>query len=299
MKENNNISIVVASDNHYAILIAALLKSIDVNHKTSEHIDFHIIDDGIAPKYKYMLETMVDPFRISIKWFKSDTIIPPDIIIPVDGSAFPRTVYMRIFSPYVIDQNADKLIYLDVDTIVQHDISKLWNISLGDYTLGAVEDIGKTVDCEWAGIPNYKELGLEPKTKYFNSGMLMINVKKWRAEDISKQVILTLIKFKENLSLPDQYGLNVVLAKKWLELDPKWNWYAINKTENPFLIHFLSIKPIFKSYNSQEVYKEEFFKYLSITPWKNFKQISGNQRNIRKITNKIKKVFLKTHNLFK
>jgi len=299
MKENNNISIVVASDNHYAILIAALLKSIDVNHKTSEHIDFHIIDDGIAPKFKSMLETMVDPFRISIKWFKSDTIIPPDIIIPVDGSAFPRTVYMRIFSPYVIDQNADKLIYLDVDTIVQHDISKLWNISLGDYTLGAVEDIGKTVDCEWAGIPNYKELGLEPKTKYFNSGMLMINVKKWRAEDISKQVILTLIKFKENLSLPDQYGLNVVLAKKWLELDPKWNWYAINKTENPFLIHFLSIKPIFKSYNSQEVYKEEFFKYLSITPWKNFKQISGNQRNIRKITNKIKKVFLKTHNLFK
>ncbi len=299
MKENNNISIVVASDNHYAILIAALLKSIDVNHKTSEHIDFHIIDDGIAPKFKSLLETMVDPFRISIKWFKSDTIIPPDIIIPVDGSAFPRTVYMRIFSPYVIDQNADKLIYLDVDTIVQHDISKLWNISLGDYTLGAVQDIGKTVDCEWAGIPNYKELGLEPKTKYFNSGVLMINVKKWRAEDISKQVILTLIKFKEHLSLPDQYGLNVVLAKKWLELDPKWNWYAINKTENPFLIHFLSIKPIFKSYNSQEVYKEEFFKYLSITPWKNFKQISGNQRNIRKITNKIKKVFLKTHNLFK
>jgi len=299
MKENNNISIVVASDNHYAILIAALLKSIDVNHKTSEHIDFHIIDDGIAPKFKSMLETMVDPFRISIKWFKSDTIIPPDIIIPVDGSAFPRTVYMRIFSPYVIGQNADKLIYLDVDTIVQHDISKLWNISLGDYTLGAVEDIGKTVDCEWAGIPNYKELGLEPKTKYFNSGVLMINVKKWRAEDISKQVILTLIKFKEHLSLPDQYGLNVVLAKKWLELDPKWNWYAINKTENTFLIHFLSIKPIFKSYNSQEVYKEEFFKYLSITPWKNFKQISGNQRNIRKITNKIKKIFLKTHNLFK
>ncbi len=299
MKENNNISIVVASDNHYAILIAALLKSIDVNHKTSEHIDFHIIDDGIAPKFKSLLETIVDPFRISIKWFKSDQIIPPDIIVPVDGSAFPRTVYMRIFSPYVIDQNADKLIYLDVDTIVQHDISDLWDQPLGEYVLGAIQDIGKTVDCKWAGIPNYKELGLEPKTKYFNSGVLMINTKKWRAEDISKQVISTLIQFKEHLSLPDQYGLNVVLAKKWLELDPKWNWYAINKTENPFLIHFLSIKPIFKSYNSQEVYKEEFFKYLSMTPWKSYKQISGNQRNIKKITNKIKKVILKTQNLFK
>jgi lipopolysaccharide biosynthesis glycosyltransferase len=44
----NNINIIVASDNHYAILIAALLKSIDLNHKTAEHIDFYIIDDGIA-----------------------------------------------------------------------------------------------------------------------------------------------------------------------------------------------------------------------------------------------------------
>ena len=45
---NNNISVIVASDNHYAILIAALLKSIEVNHKTSEHIDFYIIDDNIS-----------------------------------------------------------------------------------------------------------------------------------------------------------------------------------------------------------------------------------------------------------
>jgi lipopolysaccharide biosynthesis glycosyltransferase len=293
MKQNSNIQIVVASDNHYAILIAALLKSIDINHKTGEHIDFHIIDDGISTKTKNKLSTIADPDRITLKWIKSKDTVPANITIPIDNSAFPLTAYMRIFSPYVIDQDVDKLIYLDVDTIVQDDISKLWNTSLGDHTAGAVQDPGKTVDCAWAGIPNYKELGLSADTKYFNSGVLMINPKKWREQNVATQVIDALGKYREHVRMADQYGINVVMANKWLELDPKWNWFAFKDNDEPHIVHFLDIKPIFKTYNSQEVYREEFFRYLNMTPWKGFKPISGNQRQFRKIVNKIKKAFMK------
>ncbi len=292
-QHNKNISIVVASDNHYAILIAALLKSIEVNHKTSEHIDFHIIDDGISAETKKKLNTVADPERVTLKWFASKDVIPADSSIPVDSSSFPLTAYLRVFSPYIVNQDTEKLIYLDVDTIVQDDISKLWNTSIGDYTIGAIQDVGKTVDCEWGGVPNYKELGLAADTKYFNSGVLLINVKKWRAENISSQVISALTEHKKHVRLADQYGMNVIMANKWFQLDPKWNWFAFKEDEKPYLVHFLDIKPIFKSYNSQEIYKQEFFRYLSMTPWKNFKQISGSYRNFRKIYNKVKKVFLK------
>lgn len=292
MKENK-ISIVVASDNHYAILIAALLKSIELNHKTSEHIDFHIIDDGISEKIKNQLTTIADPNRITLKWFKSKEIVPKNIVIPVDGSSFPLTVYLRVFSPYVVDKSLEKILYLDVDTIVQKDISELWNVDLGDHILGAVQDVGETMDCEWGGVPNFLELGLTAKTKYFNSGVLLINPKKWREEGISEKVITTLSTHKNHVRLADQYGLNVVFANKWLALDPKWNWFAFKKEGDPSIVHFLDIKPIFKSYNSEEIYKDEFFRYLSMTPWKNFKPISGKNRSIRKIFNKIKKVFLK------
>lgn len=293
MNSQNNISIVVASDNHYAIHIAALLKSIDVNHKTDEHIDFHIIDDGIYSGFKKKLESIVDPNRITIKWFKSKDIIPPDISIPVDSSAFPLTVYMRVFSPYVVDKEVKKIIYLDVDTIVQADISALWNVSLGDYTVGAILDVGETVDSKWAGIPNYKELGLAADTKYFNSGVLLINSRKWKDTNSTKQVIDILSKYREHVRLADQYGLNVFFANKWLELDPTWNWFAFKEDLQPNLVHFLDIKPIFKSYNSKDVYRDEFFRYLSMTPWKDFKPINGNYRQFRKIFNKLKKTLLK------
>ena len=184
----------------------------------------------------------------------------------------------------------EKLIYLDVDTIVQDDISNLWNNPLGNYTIAAIQDVGKTVDCEWGGIPNYKELGLTNDTKYFNAGVLVINTIKWKEDNISKKIIDTLTKYKKHVRLVDQYGFNVVFANKWLELDAKWNWFAFKESINPSIIHFLDIKPIFKTYNSQEIYKDEFFKYLSMTPWNKFKPISGNHRLIRKIFNKIKNI---------
>src|SRR5690606_26169636 len=98
---------------------------------------------------------------------------------------------------------------------------------------------------------------------------------------------------KKHVRLADQYGLNVVLANRWMPLDPRWNWFAFAKHEHPFIVHFLDIKPIFKSYNSQPEYKDEFYRYLSMTPWKDFKPISGNMRNLRKAVNKLKKAFKK------
>jgi lipopolysaccharide biosynthesis glycosyltransferase len=292
----DTISIVVASDNFYAILIAALLKSIDVNHKTHEHIDFHIIDDGISTKFKSQLETIVDPSRLTIFWHSSKSIIPSNLSIPVDTSGFPMTTYLRVFAPNVVGLDVHKLLYIDVDIILQDDISKLWHMSTGEHVIAAVQDIAKTVDCEWGGLPNYKELGLDPKTKYFNAGVLLINTDKWREQNISAEIIGALIKYKETVQLGDQYGLNVVFATKWQELDQKWNWFASLENGNPSLIHFLDIKPIFTTYNSNEYFKQEFFRYLDMTPWKNFKVINGKNRLFRKAFNKVKKALLRLSN---
>lgn len=289
MKKTDTISLVVASDNFYAVLIAALLKSIEVNHKTPEHIDFHIIDDGISSESKKKLCSVVDSEMISVIWHKSKDIIPESLSIPVDTSSFPLTTYLRIFAPHAVGDDVKRIIYLDVDTILEDDISKLWYQDIGDNTIGSVQDIVLTVDCEWSGIPNYKQLGFDPKTKYFNAGVLLVDTVKWRSQNISEKIISTLIEQRDHVRLADQYGLNVVFVNKWYQLDPKWNWYASKDNDNASLVHFLDIKPIFDSYRSNPVFKDRFFKYLSMTPWKDYKVISGKNRLIRKGYNKLKK----------
>ena len=284
-----SISIVAASDNHYAILLAALIKSVEVNHKTPEKIDFYIIDDGISQKNKEKIQASVNPAVITLHWNPSKNVIPENVKIPVDHTAFPLTTYLRLFGPYVVPAHVKKILYLDVDMIVQKDISELYKTDIGDYLFAAVQDVCKVVSCDWGGVPNWKELGMNAESKYFNAGLLLVNTEKWRSLNITTKVLQAMYDNMKHVNFADQYGLNVALVDQWMELDPKWNWFANDPCDDPYLIHFLDIKPTFTSYRSQPGFKTEFYKYLEQTQWKGHKPVSGYNRLFRKAVNKVKK----------
>ena len=290
MDSRNRITLVVASDNNYAILLAALLKSIEVNHKTTEALEVYIIDDGISARNKKRLQSQIDQSITNLHWRKSAEAVPKDIKIPIDRSAFPITNYMRVFAPYIIPEGTGKYIYFDVDMIVREDVSRLWNLDLGNKTIGAALDLVEVVSVPWSGIPNYKELGIPADTKYFNSGLMVVDVAKWRERDITYKVMECTHAHLNAVNLADQYGLNVVLLHDWLELDRRWNNYSIWDSKDPYVIHFLDIKPIFKSYNRNKEYQAEFYKYLRLTSWKNHRPVSDYRRIFWKVQNKCKKI---------
>jgi lipopolysaccharide biosynthesis glycosyltransferase len=164
---------------------------------------------------------------------------------------------------------------------------------LQDKIFGAVIDFAEVFSCEWSGVPNYRELGFAPDTKYFNSGLMVIDLDKWRNEHVTHRVIQCMHENLDHVNLADQYGLNVVLAKDWLELDRRWNNYSIVDRKDPFIIHFLDIKPIYRSYKLSRDYQAEFYKYLRMTSWKNHRPQSDYWRIVRKIYNKSKKILSK------
>lgn len=292
------ITIVMASDNFYAILIAPLLKSIEMNHKTGELLDFYIIDDEISTQNKQKLQATIDPAMSSLHWVKASEAIFQDIKVPVDKTAFPLTAYLRLFAPYVVPADRDRVIYLDCDMLVLEDISTLWKMDTGGKAFAAVQDLQEVVSCSWGGVPNYEQLGIPADSKYFNSGLLLIDAKKWKADKVTHKVIQCLIDNQQYVNWVDQYGLNAGMANQWHELDKRWNWYAIqaDKTldgRDPAIIHFLDIKPIFKSYASNKTFQAEFYKYMKLTPWKKHQPVSDYVRVIRKVYNKVKKAITK------
>lgn len=294
MDSPEKISILLASDNHYAVMIAALIKSIEINHKSNELLYFTIIDDGISKSNKEKLQKSINTQITNIRWIKSSNIIPPEVKIPSDLSVYPITVYLRLFAPYAIGLDYEKLIYMDVDMILYDDISRLYHIDIGDNILGAVQDYMPTVS-EPRAIPNYIALGIPPETKYFNSGLMLINSKKWIEADVANKVIKCMNDNNIHIIYPDQYGLNVVLHNHWYEIDRVWNSSALfDQPPNPSLIHFIDIKPIFKSYYSLKKHKEEFYRLLSLTAFKDFKPSSDYHRLFKKGFTKAKKIL---HNM--
>jgi len=292
MEKNTNIAIIVACDDHYLVLLAALLKSIEVNHKGSDLIEVFIVEDKVSNASRKKLTQSLDASKMLLHWIPLDDAIPDNLHIPFDRSSYPKNIHTRIFIPYFIPEKYDKIIYLDVDMIVEKDIAELWNIDLGDNLLGAVIDPRLLVfSNSWGGILNYKVLGFSPDTKYFNTGILVIDIEKWRTENCPEKVVQCIKDNEKYANYPDQYGLNIVMANRWLELSPLWNAFASDEyPEPPYLIHFIGRKPMYQTYDSLPKYKERFDFYLNQTAWKGYKPVGETKRYLKKIMNIIEKI---------
>lgn len=289
MQELAPITVVCVCDNHYAILLAALIKSVESNHHTGEKLEFFIVEDGISPKNKLRINNSIQKEVTTLHWLAMADCLPKDAKLPVDKSSLPLNIYIRLFIPYFIPDHITKVIFLDVDMIMLEDISKLWNTDLGQNIVGAVQDQFIQIVSRWGGVSNYEELGIPADNKYFNAGLMVIDIDKWESADITNKVIKCIFEHKKHALFQDQYGLNAILALNWYALDPLWNRFAYSEEERPFLIHFTGRKPIYKSYEFSEKYKDIFYTYLKMTGWKSFKPIGETSRYLKKFNNLLEK----------
>lgn len=291
MRDKSEISLVMVSDNNLVIMLAALLRSIVNNHHSDEDVNIYIINDGISRRNVKRLEAIVSNDKLSLIFKKISDVIPNSYHVPFDNSIFPLNTYVRLFLFHFLPSDVEKAIYMDVDMVVLSDISKLWQTDLQNYPLAAVMDQIEVVSEPDHGIRNYQSFGLNPQTKYFNSGLLVFNLNHWRDGRYTKKIIQIIEENKTFAKYPDQYGLNVALANNWLELDEKWNHFANRKIKDcPFLIHFISVKPIYAGYTFDSECRNIFYGYLHATPWEGHKPKNDFHWKIHQFRYKISKL---------
>jgi lipopolysaccharide biosynthesis glycosyltransferase len=291
---NNKVTrlpIIVATDNHYIIMLAALIKSIEQNNIANLPIDLYIISEKVSKKNVEKLEKSINKEITSLIWYEMDEVILTNYKIPIDWTTFPRNIHARLYIPHFLPKEVEKILYLDVDMIVCRDIAELFEIDLGDNIVGAVLDQHvHNFANEWGGIKNYKQLGLSPNSTYFNTGLIMIDCVAWRSYDVTNKVINCIEHNKKFANFPDQYGLNVVLADRWKEFDPLWNYFSLDHIKSPYLIHFVKRKPFYKSYNGSMKFKQLFLDNLAKTMWKDTPEVSELNRYLKKISNILDKI---------
>lgn len=157
---------------------------------------------------------------------------------------FTLTIYFRLFIPDMFPEY-DKGIYIDSDIIVPGDISKLYDIELGENLIGACPDFSIK------GIPeleNYLEnyIGVN-KEDYVNSGVLLMNLKALRERKFSESFLELLNKYHFYTVAPDQDYINAMCNGKIHYLDEVWDAMPKPGTpemRNPNLVHYnLFYKP--------------------------------------------------------
>lgn len=237
---NKEIPIFFTIDDNYAKYAACAIKSIIENSSRNYNYNIIIVNEGLSDLNITKLKSLEEgPFKISFKEITEglETITDREEN-KLRCDYFTLTIYMRLFLADMFP-DLDKAIYIDSDIVVPGDISKLYNIDLGDNIFGVCRDLSIM---EIPELINYIEnaIGIK-KEEYINSGVLLMNLKMMRECSFSDHFLTLLNKYHFDTVAPDQDYVNAMCNGKLLYLDSTWDTMPNDNNEpvrNPSLIHY-------------------------------------------------------------
>ena len=261
MNDKKIIPIFFSCDDKYAPFAGITIYSLLENASKDYLYEIYVLNMGLCDEYKSTIKRLErDNATIS---FVDVTEQMKKFSVALNlRDYYTAAIYFRIFIPELFPQY-DKGIYLDSDMVVLSDISKLYEVDLGDNLVGATKD---QVIYSRELFKDYATLGVGVHfSEYFNSGMLLMNLSLMREVGLENQFVDTFNTYHFEVVCPDQDYLNVLCYGKVLHLSIGWNKMSVDMDYEgvPDIIHYNMFN---KPWQMDGVpYGEYFWEYASKT----------------------------------
>ena len=148
----------------------------------------------------------------------------------------------------MLAQTYERLLYLDADIVIWKSPKELFSNDLGRCALGAVEDFTIATGGYPRQFPSkakwMESIGIDDG-RYFNSGVLLIDVKRWNDIEFQQKLVTFMNSFGSAASMWGQDFLNYVFQGRWQSLSPLANWQygAVPRRKlapfAPYVTHFV------------------------------------------------------------
>ena len=283
-----------STDDNYAQHVGVSMFSLFENNKEFEEITVYIIENSISINNKEKLQSVCKRYGrqiVFVDFSKFSNSLKLNI-----GNSISISSYARLFLASMLPEEVGKAIYLDCDSIVYSSIKGLWDTDITDYYIAGVSD---TVSDE-----TKFQVGVDIEYPYINAGMILINIKKWRDENIEGKLIEFIESHNGRVFHHDQGTINGVLHKRCFIVHPKYNVMTIFFTmSREQIINYYGLKsyysetelkeaiekPVFVHYTPAFVNRpwvkgckhpltSEYIKYLKMTPWMDMGPIDDTRR---------------------
>lgn len=283
--------VVYHSSDVFAEVTAVSMVSLFENNKRFDEINVLYIEKGMTDNSKAKLKAIADKYNRNISFVSMpDWSEKLNIKLSTTKKGWLGFGYNRLFITELLPENVDRVLYLDSDTIIEGDLSELWNMDFKGCYIAGVDDC---LSRRYAKLVDLPDNGT-----YCNSGMLLMNLKKWREDNVKQRFIDYIYKNKGYFVFNEQSILNHVFAGKIYILPPEYNTVTIlfaleydemhilrmprnysyseaeylNARKNPVIVHYTGLfmipyRPWEKG--STHPYAERFYYYRNLTPWKN------------------------------
>lgn len=250
-------SFVLSADRSFVKGAAATLRSALVNLSAASTSRTFILSHRLSAADRDLLTSAT-----------SDLPGPPHLTfleVPMERLAGVRTMrfinemsFARLLIGELLPATVRRCVYLDTDIIVERDLAPLFRMDLGTAIVGAVPE----PDADFRR-QQVRDMFDREGDGYFNTGFMVIDLERWRAEDVGGRALEYCI--REQPPFVDQNALNFILHDAWLPLDETWNsWAKLAPVHTGRLLHFTGApKPWDVDYTGR--FSERFFHYLDQT----------------------------------
>jgi len=254
---------------HLAVSLVSLLENNDWGH-------FNIVVVGsqeLIDESKRIRDSVSKYSNFEIEFRKRSD--DEDVNLPLNKH-YSVDNYSRIWVGNYFPRETKRVLYLDSDLIIVDSIRDLYYQDLRNNIVGAVSI---------AGSDRSSFLNVPMKYGYFNSGVILIDLEKWRNEGVYSRLIEYIRGNADKLIDADQDALNACLYDQRYPLDYVWNvispyfWDEWKSDLSPEdisrirrdakIIHFNGASKPW-SFHNRHPRKSDYYKYLSLTEWKDF-----------------------------
>ncbi|HEL2146785.1 TPA: glycosyltransferase [Streptococcus suis] len=195
-------------------------------HTRKSPVSVYVLTSDISDYSRFKLQKLEDLFHnLNIHILVVDTKQFEDLPLNRSHITRPEVYFRMAFASLLPD--LDRILYLDSDILAQKDLQPLWETPLDGAYMAAVSEPPSE-----GGFDYRRSIGMTDPTYYFNSGVLLMDLKKIREDKIESLLFECGHTIKDKIRLQDQDIINVALEGKIKSLDPIYNYGYMERQAN-------------------------------------------------------------------
>ena len=174
-------NVVYASNDGYARHLGTSLYSLLDRNRDFAEISVYVLTLGLSEENQGKLREIAEHFGRRLIFLNLDDLLER-IGYEVDTGGFDISVMLRLFMGDMLPESVERVLYLDCDTVVLQSLKHLWKEELEGKIVGAVME--PTI---YQAVKESIDLGEDDP--YYNSGVLLVDLKQWREQEIQKKLL--------------------------------------------------------------------------------------------------------------
>lgn len=222
------VSVMFAVTSSWLIPLAVAIRSLCVHSDPRRNYELYIVHHGLEEEQMKELGKAVSGYpRVSLGFCRL-----PERLLRIlqhrDCGRFSPLTYGRLLAAALFPRH-DRVVYLDVDVLLNGDVAELYDADLHGAPIGAVRDCAVLQSISTGRLPDHLEyisgMGVTNPRLYCNTGVMVMDLVQMREQETEDRLLRLLEAHPDSFPYVDQDIINIVFHGRIAPLPLRWNYH--------------------------------------------------------------------------